>query len=56
MEFEGWKNIIYSEIFKSDTRSDHVGFVVDGAAMEQVYSEYFGFPYHFSFHQPLHIH
>jgi hypothetical protein len=30
-----------------------VGFVVDKAALRQVFSEYFGFPCH-SFHQLLH--
>jgi hypothetical protein len=25
-------------------RAEHVGFVVDKAALEQVFSEYFGFP------------
>jgi hypothetical protein len=33
----------------------HVGFVVDKAALEQVFSEYFGFPCQ-SFHQILHYH
>jgi hypothetical protein len=33
----------------------HVGFVVDKAAMGQVFSEYFGFPCQ-SFHQFLHHH
>jgi hypothetical protein len=32
----------------------HVGFVVDQAALRQVFSEYFGFPYQSSFHQFLH--
>jgi hypothetical protein len=31
-----------------------VGFVVDKAALGQVFSEYFGFPYQSSFHQFLH--
>jgi hypothetical protein len=30
-----------------DPRSDDVGFMVDKVTLEQVYSEYFGFPYHF---------
>jgi hypothetical protein len=35
---------------------DHVGFVVDKAALEQVFSEYFGFPCQFSFHLlPTHL-
>jgi hypothetical protein len=33
----------------------HVGFVVDKAAMGQVFSEYFGFPCQ-SFHRFLHYH
>jgi hypothetical protein len=33
----------------------HVGFVVDKAALGQVFSEYFGFPWQ-SFHQFLHHH
>jgi hypothetical protein len=36
--------------------SGHVGFVVDEVAQEQVFSEYFGFPFQFSFHRLLHIH
>jgi hypothetical protein len=35
--------------------AEHVGFVVDKAAMGQVFSEYFGFPCQ-SFHQFLHHH
>jgi hypothetical protein len=34
----------------------HVGFVVDTAALGQVFSEYFGFPCQSSFHQFLHHH
>jgi hypothetical protein len=34
----------------------HVGFVVDKVALEQVFSEYFGFPCQSSFHQLLHDH
>jgi hypothetical protein len=34
----------------------HVGFVVDKAALGQVFSEYFGFPCQSSFHQFLHHH
>jgi hypothetical protein len=37
-----------------DPRSGHVGFVVDKVALGQVFSEYFGFPYQFSFHRLLH--
>jgi hypothetical protein len=33
-----------------------VGFVVDIVALGQVFSEYFGFPCQFSFHQMLHSH
>jgi hypothetical protein len=33
-----------------------VGFVVDEVALEQAFSEYFGFPCQFSFHRLLHIH
>jgi hypothetical protein len=33
-----------------------MGFVVDKAALGQVYSEYFGFPCQSSFHQFLHHH
>jgi hypothetical protein len=29
-----------------EPRSGHVGFVVDKVALGQVFSEYFGFPYH----------
>jgi hypothetical protein len=31
-----------------------MGFVVDKVALEQVFSEYFGFPCQFSFHRLLH--
>jgi hypothetical protein len=34
-------------------RAEHVGFVVDKATLEHVFSEYFGFPCQ-SFHQFLH--
>jgi hypothetical protein len=33
-----------------DSRSDHVGFVVDKVALRQIFSEYLGFPCQFSFH------
>jgi hypothetical protein len=33
-----------------------VGFVVDEAALGQVFSEYFGFPLQFSFQRLLHNH
>jgi hypothetical protein len=34
-------------------KSGHVGFI-DKMALRQVFSEYFGFPCQFSFHQLLH--
>jgi hypothetical protein len=37
-------------------RAEHVGFVVDKAALEQVFSEYFSFPCQSSFHQFLQHH
>jgi hypothetical protein len=33
-----------------------VGFVVGKVALGQVFSEYFGFPFQFSFHRLLHTH
>jgi hypothetical protein len=36
--------------------SGQVGFVVDKMSLGQVFSEYFGFPCQFSFHQLLHNH
>jgi hypothetical protein len=39
-----------------EPRSGHVGFIVDKVALGQVFSEYFGFPCHFSLHRLLHIH
>jgi hypothetical protein len=33
-----------------------VGFVVDKVALEQIFSDYFGFPCQSSFHQFLHNH
>jgi hypothetical protein len=36
--------------------SSHVGFVVDEAALGQVFSEYFGFPCQSSYHQLHHNH
>jgi hypothetical protein len=39
-----------------DPGSGQVGFVVDKVALEQAFSEYFGFPCQFSFHQLLHYH
>jgi hypothetical protein len=37
-------------------RAEHVGFVVDEAALEQVFSKYFCFPCQSSFYQILHHH
>jgi hypothetical protein len=37
-------------------RAEHVGFVVDKAALGQVFSEYFHLPCQSSFHQLLHHH
>jgi hypothetical protein len=39
-----------------DPGSGQVGFVVNKVALEQVFSEYFGFPCQSSFHQLLHNH
>jgi hypothetical protein len=39
-----------------EPRSVLVGFVVNKVALEQVFSEYFGFPFQFSFHLLLHFH
>jgi hypothetical protein len=36
--------------------SGHVGFMVDKVALGQIFSEYFGVPCKFSFHQLLHNH
>jgi hypothetical protein len=36
--------------------SGHVGFVVDKVALEQIFSEYFGFPCQFAFHRLLYNH
>jgi hypothetical protein len=43
---------------KIETKSENgeVGFVVDKVVLEQVFSEYFGFPCQSSFHQLLHPH
>jgi hypothetical protein len=37
-------------------RAEHVGFVVDKAALGQIFSEYFRFPCQSSLHQFLHHH
>jgi hypothetical protein len=34
----------------------HVGFVVVKVAFGEVFSQYFSFPYHFSFRQPIALH
>jgi hypothetical protein len=39
-----------------EPRSGQVGFVVNKVALGQVFSEYFGFPCQFLFHQILHPH
>jgi hypothetical protein len=39
-----------------ETRSGHVGLVVDKVALGQLFPQYFGFPCQFSFHRLLHIH
>jgi hypothetical protein len=39
-----------------ESRSGHVGFVVDKVALGQIFSEYFGFSCQFSFHRLLCIH
>jgi hypothetical protein len=39
-----------------EPRSCHEGFVIDKVALKQVFCEYFGFRYQFSFHWLLHIH
>jgi hypothetical protein len=39
-----------------EPRSGRMGFVVGKVALVQVFSEYFNFPYQFSFHRLLHIH
>jgi hypothetical protein len=36
--------------------SGQVEYVMDKVVLGQVFSEYCGFPYQFSFHQPHHIH
>jgi hypothetical protein len=36
--------------------SGYLGFMVDNVALVQVFSEYFGFPCQFKFHQLLHNH
>jgi hypothetical protein len=39
-----------------DPRSGHVRYTVNKVALEQVLSEYFGFPCQFSFHRLFHTH
>jgi hypothetical protein len=33
-----------------DPKSGHIGFMVDKVELKQVFSEYFDFPSHYSFH------
>jgi hypothetical protein len=42
--------------FPPRARSGHVGFVADKVTLGQVFSEYIGFSYQFSFHLLLHSH
>jgi hypothetical protein len=39
-----------------ESRSGHVGFMVDKVGLWQFFSEHFGFPCQFSFHRLLHVH
>jgi hypothetical protein len=39
-----------------DSIASHTGFVVNKMALGRVFSQYFGFPCWFSFHQVLHVH
>jgi hypothetical protein len=39
-----------------DPRSDHMGFLLNNVTFGRAFSEYFGLPCQFSFHQTLHIH
>jgi hypothetical protein len=56
MKIEFYENMRLPRRPGLDPRSGHVGFVVDKATLERVFSEYFGFPCQFSFHQILHTH
>jgi hypothetical protein len=47
---------LQNSLSQTYTLNGHVGFVVDKVALEQVFSEYFGFQCQFSFHQMLHCH
>jgi hypothetical protein len=51
---EDYANSSYKEI-PGFASGQHVGFVMDKAALGQVFSEYFGFPCQ-TFHQFLHHH
>jgi hypothetical protein len=46
----------FCDSIHSDTGPGHVGFVVDKAELEQVFSEYFSFPCQFLLRQLPHIH
>jgi hypothetical protein len=46
----------YTQLLFDEPGSSHVGFVVNKVTLEQVFSEYFGFPCQSSYHQFLHNH
>jgi hypothetical protein len=50
-----WKEALPLSLYL-EMSGQHVGFVVDKAALGQVFSQYFGFPCQSSFHQFLHHH
>jgi hypothetical protein len=50
------RNTDYAAAAQVRVRAEYVGFLVDKVVLEQVFSEYFGFPYRLSFHQFLHHH
>jgi hypothetical protein len=54
----GWLSADYMVQYRRSfkPRSGHVGFVEDKVALGQVSSEYFGFPWQFSFHRLLQTH
>jgi hypothetical protein len=41
--------ILHTAEARLDSRSSHTGFVVDKVTLGQVFSDYFGFPFQFSF-------
>jgi hypothetical protein len=53
-----WKEEVLAPSMAARLRfqTEHVGFVVDKMALEQVFSEYFRVPCQSSFHQFLHHH